>query len=79
MSDEIDRLLLDVMNVEAFLHKLAMMNVEARHRLALYRLHQKSDPSRAPAGNPGGEAKSEGAAASAVRDPKPAASDEPGK
>ncbi len=80
MSNESDRLLLEAMNVELFLRKLAMLNVEAQHRLALYRLHQQGDQSRAPAGNSGGETKSAAAAAPAGdHDPKPAASAEPGK
>jgi hypothetical protein len=57
MSNASDRLLLEATNVELFLRKLAMLNVEARHRLARYRLYQQGDRSRAPAGNSGGEAK----------------------
>jgi hypothetical protein len=57
MSNASDRLLLEATNVELFLRKLAMLNVEARHRLARCRLYQQGDRSRAPAGNSGGEAK----------------------
>ena len=52
MSNETDRLLLDAMNVELFLRKLAMLNVEAQHRLALHRSHEKADRSRATADMP---------------------------
>jgi hypothetical protein len=80
MSNDTDRLLLDAMNVEAFLHKLAMMNVEAQHRLALYRLRQQADQARAPAGEPRGDTKTQGAAVPAAQhDPKSAAGAEPGK
>jgi hypothetical protein len=78
VSSETDRLLLDAMNVEALLRKLAMLNVEAQHRLALHRSREKAGP--APAGNPRDEPKAAGAAAR-VRDgdPKPAASAEPSR
>jgi hypothetical protein len=78
MSNETDRLLLDAMNVELFPRKLAMLNVEAQHRLALHRSHEKADRSRAPTDDPRDETK--GAAASvSAGDPKPAASAEPGR
>ena len=80
MSSDTDRLLLDAMNVEAFLRKLAMINLEAQHRLALYRLQQKADPARASAADPRDGANTEGAAARVGdRDPKSPASGEPGK
>jgi len=79
MSNEIDRLELDAMNVQLFLRKLELLKLEAQHREALYRLHQLSAQSRPPAAN-AGEAKSEGAPARAeARDLKPAANAEPGK
>ena len=80
MSDETDRLLRDAMNVQAFLHKLAMIKIEADHRRALYLAHHKPPQPAAPAANPRNEAKTEGAAARAGDgDPKPAAGAEPGK
>ena len=80
MSNETDRLRPGAMNVEAFLHKLAMMNVEARHRLALYRLRQQAEQARAPAGEPRGDTKPPAAAVPAAQhDPKPAPGAEPGK
>jgi len=80
VSNETDRLLVDAMNVKLFLRKLAMQNIGAQHRLALYRLHEQADRSRAPAGNPRDETKAAGAGARVSdADPKQAVRAEPGK
>jgi len=80
MSNETDRLVLDAMNVQLFLRKLEMLNLEAQHRLALYRLHQKAEQSRAPAGSSPGETQNVAAAAPVGdHDRKPARSAEPNK
>jgi hypothetical protein len=79
MSNETDRLLLEATNVQLFLRKLEMLNLEAQHRLALHQLHQ-AHRSRAPAASPGGEANSAAAPAGVEHgDSKPAANAEPGK
>ena len=80
MSSDTDQLVRDAMNVQAFLHKLAMIRIEADHRLALYLAHQKPPQPAAPAVSARNETKTEGAAARAGDgDAKPAAGAEPGK
>ena len=79
MSNETDRLEFEAMNVQLFLRKLETLKLEAQHRLALYQLHQ-AHQSRAPAADPGGEAKSAAAPAGVEHgDPKPAAGAEAAK
>jgi hypothetical protein len=62
-SDEhLHRLLLDAHNVAALHHKLALIDIEGEHRLALYRSHFNPNQPRVPAGHPdGGQWTPEGA------------------
>ena len=54
MSAETERLLAEAMNVDALRHKLALLNIEAQHRLSWYRSHYNPDQPRVPAGDPRG-------------------------
>jgi hypothetical protein len=62
-SDEhLHRLLLDAHNAAALRHKLALINIEGEHRLALYRSHFNPNQPRVPAGHSdGGQWTPEGA------------------
>jgi hypothetical protein len=64
LSDEqLHRLLLDAHNAAMFRHKLALIDIEGQHRLALYRSHFDPNQPRVPAGHPdGGQWTREGAA-----------------
>src|SRR5258708_32622091 len=58
-SDEIAQagtqsLLRDSMNAAAFSHKLALLDIEAQHRLALHRSYVNRDQPRVPAGHSDG-------------------------
>src|SRR5262245_33034143 len=50
----IESLLRDAHNAALLPHKLALLNIEAQHRLALYRSHFNPDQPRVPAGHPDG-------------------------
>jgi hypothetical protein len=50
----IKRLLLDAHNAALLPHRLAMLNIEGQHRLALYRSHYNPNQPRVPAGHPDG-------------------------
>ncbi len=54
MSAETERLLAEVMNVDALRHKLALLNIEAQHRLGWYHSHYNPAQPRVPAGDPHG-------------------------
>src|SRR5713101_5469915 len=57
-------MLLDAHNAAALRHKLALIDIEGEHRLALYRSHFNPNQPRVPAGHPdGGQWTREGAAA----------------
>jgi hypothetical protein len=57
----IERLLRGAASADALRHRLALLDIEAQHRLALHRSHFNSDQPRVPAGQPdGGQWTSEG-------------------
>jgi len=53
-SSDTDRLLLDANNAAVLAHKLALIKIEADHRLAWYRSHFDPDQPRVPAGHSDG-------------------------
>jgi hypothetical protein len=56
-----ERLLFDANNAASLQHKLALIDIEAAHRLAWHRSHFNPDQPRVPAGHPdGGQWTSEG-------------------
>src|ERR1700730_2075096 len=56
-----ERLLRDAHNAAALSHKLALLDIEAQHRLEWHRSHFNPDQPRVPAGHPdGGQWTSEG-------------------
>jgi hypothetical protein len=60
----LQRMLLDAHNAAALRHKLALIDIEGEHRLALYRSHFNPNQPRVPAGHPdGGQWTSESAGA----------------
>lgn len=67
-----ERLLFDANNAAALQHKLALIDIEAAHRLAWHRSHFNPDQPRVPAGRPdGGQWTSEGVQQSAaIRAPR---------
>lgn len=60
----LESMLRDAVRASAFAHKLALLNIEARHRAAWYRSHYDPNQPRVPAGNSdGGQWTSAGASA----------------
>src|SRR5438876_11787066 len=49
-----ERLLRDAHNATLLSHRLALLNIEAQHRLAWYRSHFNPNQPRVPAGHPDG-------------------------
>src|SRR5229473_437465 len=80
-SDEIAQartqsLLRNSMNAAAFSHKLALLDIEAQHRLALHQSHFNRDQPRVPAGHSDGGQWTSLGGATGIR---VAAADKPGR